>query len=629
MRNLLHDLPSVGEVQAILERGRRPIFPGAPDPAWERVGAKQAVQEWLRQIRARASDERDIPMPVLTDELYEDFHKTGRGLPFSQPYFERRRRLSRAVVCTLFDEESARDQARYDPRTSRWWPSLMAKLEDVLGEVAWAIPAHVGTPTGKDPMEIDLFAAETANLMGEILTLFEPYLADVTTHRIRERLREQFVDNYLNRDEFRWSKGTSNWNAVCHHGVLGAALACEPDERRVAQLLHKAAGFLPFFLRGFTSDGGCSEGPGYWEYGFGSFSILNDQLERATAHALSWMDGDEQVRAIARYAPRMSLIEGRLVNFADCRPHGPLRPFLFQYLGQRLREEECLEQAAANYWEVFRHPLNIDAQRCDISFLLRLFWYCPDEVKAPPLTGSRTVSFPQLQVLVHKGASGSRQWVEFSGKGGHNAEHHNHNDLGSFLLHVDGRPLVCEIGGPEYTRQYLRENRYDFIAARSMGHSVPLINGVEQAPGREYCATPGEPQIAGHHVAWKLDLTKGYPPAAHCRSCTRTFTYDGEKGELEVKDAFLLALCDSLETALITVADVERTSAGAILVHEGRQLDIICGANTRVSGVERHDYRTGQGQRAFVRRVSLAPEAMDANIPFALSYTLRIIDGHG
>ena len=30
----------------------------------------------------------------------------------------------------------------------------------------------------------------------------------------------------------------------------------------------------------------------------------------------------------------------------------------------------------------------------------------------------------------------------FAAKGGHNAEHHNHNDIGHFIFAMDGRPIL-------------------------------------------------------------------------------------------------------------------------------------------------------------------------------------------
>jgi len=76
----------------------------------------------------------------------------------------------------------------------------------------------------------------------------------------------------------------------------------------------------------------------------------------------------------------------------------------------------------------------------------------------------------------------------YAAKGGHNAEHHNHNDIGSFLCTYCGEQLLADLGAGEYTRDYFNENRYAILCNSSLGHSVPLINGAEQCAGREYAA---------------------------------------------------------------------------------------------------------------------------------------------
>lgn len=49
--------------------------------------------------------------------------------------------------------------------------------------------------------------------------------------------------------------------------------------------------------------GGCSEGPGYWGYGFGLFAVLNKQLETRTEGELSLFEGNPHIREIALYGP--------------------------------------------------------------------------------------------------------------------------------------------------------------------------------------------------------------------------------------------------------------------------------------------------------------------------------------
>src|SRR5690606_32863325 len=117
-----------------------------------------------------------------------------------------------------------------------------------------------------------------------------------------------------------------NWNAVCHQGVLGAALAIEDDHALVARLLARAAKCLPVFIYGFGDDGSTSEGPGYWSYGFGWFTELNAQLEHRTAGHLSFFVGDVNNARSSRFETLMSFSDGHYVNFSDGLQTDPHRP---------------------------------------------------------------------------------------------------------------------------------------------------------------------------------------------------------------------------------------------------------------------------------------------------------------
>ena len=48
--------------------------------------------------------------------------------------------------------------------------------------------------------------------------------------------------------------------------------------------------------------------------------------------------------------------------------------------------------------------------------------------------------------------------------------------------------LLTDLGAGEYTRDYFSDGRYGILCNRSLGHSVPLINGQEQCAGKEYAA---------------------------------------------------------------------------------------------------------------------------------------------
>lgn len=535
-RSILRGEWSQTGIEAVLARHPRVgLVPGMDSPEWQRVAANPRAQELFASLRAKALEECGVEMPALTDELYASFHRTGVRLTFETVYIERRYQLGRAAMSLLL---SGRD----DPWRERLVESVTAKFRDIAEESSWALPAHVNwdndDASGKDPMQIDLLCADTAHLAAEVLDLFPGVIPAALREQVRERLYNQVFANYLNRD-FHWMEVTHNWNSVCHQGVIGAALSQVEDDEMLAAMLRRMHEKLPLFLEGFGADGGCSEGPSYWDYGFGKFATLNEQLETRTGGELSLFADDAHVRAIACYGPRMALGNGYLVNFADSEAAGGLDPALLAYLGERLGDSENKAASAEQYRWLMTEGLSVDQKKIDVYFLSRWLRRLPTELPVVDTLAADSY-FPDLEVVVARDRDAQGRLWEFAAKGGHNDEHHNHNDCGSFLLNVGGERLIVELGAPEYVRDYFGPRRYESLAARSSGHSVPLINGCEQVEGAQYRSRVLSCEMKPSSVGFSLDLTACYPPEAGCRKLIRTFFWDKTAKTIDVVDDFEL-----------------------------------------------------------------------------------------
>jgi len=538
-------------------------------------------------------------MPELSDDLYREFYVNGSRVPFESAYFERRRRLARAAIATILDESEERGQ---------WLDSLRDKTEAVFSEFSWALPAHVNSPSGRDPVHIDLFAAETANLMAELLTLFPGVFSPGLVASIKNRVRRDFSENYVNRHEdFFWTKATNNWNAVCHQGVVGAALALEEDPALLARILMLARKYLPLFLRGFGSDGACSEGPGYWQYGFGWFCVLNEQLETRTDGQLSLIADDPHVREIARFGPRVTLTNFHFVNFSDSPRTGALSPSLLTYLGNRLGDETILAHARKSYERLDQTGLNLQGQRTDLLYFVRLLLNTPESTEVDQSLEPEDIFFKDLAVIVASGRDSAGHLWEFAAKGGNNAEQHNHNDCGSYLLNIDGSPVVTEIGAPEYTKDFFRENRYQYLAARTLGHSLPIVNGREQAAGPQYASKVISYELAPNHVEFSVDLAECYPSDALCGELIRSFYFDKVKGSLRIKEFFDLSVHQSFETSVLTEEPVDMSGLCAVIHAKAGDVLVRPFEETLIIGVETHEYRDHGGTARKIHRIILRP----------------------
>ncbi|MEM1057672.1 MAG: heparinase II/III family protein [Verrucomicrobiota bacterium] len=618
MRNLLTAPLPRQELEEILRRHPRcSPLPELGSKRWELAFANPQMERLRDQLIARARSQASQPLPELTDALYADFHLTGNRLAFERVYFERRRQLAASVVALLATGEESFRQ------------SFVEKFEDIFREESWALPACTRHPSGKEPDRLDLFCAETANLMGECLSVFGGVLPQRLQDEVKARLRHQVFELYRDRHETDsethwWCTVTNNWNAVCHQGILGAALALEEDHRLVAELLLIAAGYLPNFLRGFGEDGACSEGPTYWEYGFGWFCMLNEHLELRTGGELSFIAGDGRIPKIVAYGLAVGLRGGNVVNFSDCNPHVILRASTFQYLANRLECGACRVQAHENFALTAKNFDLIDTERADMLFWLRSFLDCPREALAESPTDKPDAVFENLQVWIVRGRDGRGHYWEVAAKGGHNDEHHNHNDVGSFILNLDGVTFLSEIGAPEYNRRYFSDERYSVLAARTLGHSLPLINGAEQREGEQYAASVLEATTDANGVVYMIDLTKAYPAQAKCRSFTRRLCLQKAAGVLTVEDAFTLREPGFVESAFVTNrADVRVESPSVAVIREGAfVLELRLAGNAAWSSAEHLNY-AGRRRSSFIKRLVLRSDGQAASLGYLLSVCLR------
>jgi len=622
-KNLLRDALTQEDIRKILAaHPRKSLLPPLDSAPWKKAAHHPLLQPLARAIRERAEKEIDQSLPPLTDDTYLIYHHTGSRWEFETVYFERRRQLARAALSLLLSDEN-------DPVRPRLASSLLAKLTEIFEEIAWAFPAHVKDASRRFPFEIDLFCAETANLMTEMLDLFGAIIPTELQERIHARLREQIWENYLEKnihDPFWWFKGGNNWNAVCHQGVLGSALSGLDDNALLAAMLFKSREGLPVFLSGFGPDGGSSEGPGYWDYGFGWFTILNEQLEARTEGELSLFADDPHVHEIARFGPRGSLAGGHLICFSDSPPIGVLRPANLFYLGERLNDSLCRDQALVNYAHILKAGLDLDFQRSDLIYLARFFLRCPEQLPEKPSASSgKDVYMKDLAVVVAAGTDSQGHLWEFAAKAGHNNEHHNHNDCGNYILNIGANRFVTEIGQPLYTREFFGPQRYENLAARSLGHSLPLINGCEQAAGLEHATKVLDYSSTPQETKFVLDLAACYPPEAACRQLIRTFHFEKTAGRLTVRDEFNLTEVRSAETAIVTIHPVTVGKDSATISVEGLNLLIDLDPGTTLASVDEHPYRHHDPtitQPVAIQRIVLKPASLSSK--FSLGFTARL-----
>jgi hypothetical protein len=419
------------------------------DLARSPVGA--SVLAWARQAAAAAT------IPETTYTLYRRFRLTGERAPYEGPYFEKRGSLTRETLAVWLGQ----DDARIDRVNDLLW--------SICEETTWVLPAHE-----KSESTIDLFAAETGVELAQVLQLIGDRLPEEMRARVNAEIKRRILDRYLaHAREYRWNGGTNNWTGVCAGSVGETFLMLEPDVARQAKALALVIEQLNRFIRSaFEEDGGCLEGIGYWNYGLIHFVEFAEMLRERTAGAIDLL-GQEKIKAIARYPLAVVLAKDTYASFADAEEHSSVRPFLAARLAQRAGADGLLGlTGGVEDWRL-------------TSVLRNLLWWDGRQRDWPPL---EDVFLPQSGVARIIGETAHKP-LALAVKAGHNAEPHNHNDVGSFVLCIDGLIYLCDPGHGLYSADYFGPKRYENVFANSYGHSVPRIGGMLESPGRDRFGT--------------------------------------------------------------------------------------------------------------------------------------------
>ncbi len=512
---------------AVLAGGRGPGFPYEGAFAPDRLEALRRaphLQELLGEVRADARRAIEAPVHALPFRAFKLFSETGSRREYELLYFERRARLLALTLAAVIDEDDAP------------LPALEDLLWAMCDEVTWCLPAHLGRDpadfyAGRLPPEqvVDLFAAETAHALAEVLTLLGGRLHPWVTGRVRAEVeRRIFRPLFHDPVHFSWEAAPMNWASVCAGAAGMAALLLVDDQERLAGMVERCCRAMECFMEGFGPDGGCAEGIGYWQYGFGYYVYFAEMLREYTRGALDLLDS-ELVRRVAAFPAGISLGGDAFVNYSDGSERMRLRPGLISRLAARLGAPvpELSGAPGLHADNAYRWP----------HVTRDLAWSDPAVFgRAVP---SGTVVFEHLGWVLDRRRAGDVT-LAFSARGGNNGEPHNQNDLGHFVIHVGGESLLADLGAGLYTRQYFGPTRYEHIHNSSEGHSVPLIDGRPQQAGAQFRAEVLRCEPGERGVVFELDLTRAYDVPA-LRRFTRAFewSFDGAgEARLELADAF-------------------------------------------------------------------------------------------
>ena len=557
------DAPEAGRIELLarmLPDAPRGVGPSIADrDAWQAVAGAPEFQG----VVADAERLMGQPIPELTDELYLDFSRTGNRTRYQRVLSQRHSRLPALVLAECIENRG------------RFLPAIEETIRAVCSEKTWVYPAHDRSLRNFEGtvIEIDLSVAATSWNLATTDFWLDDKLSDPTRKLIRSELERRTFKPFEGmvtegKPRLWWATGTNNWNAVCLAGVTGSALAMIDERPRRAFFVAAAEKYVQYFLSGFTPDGYCSEGIGYWNYGFGHYVLLSETVYQATGVQVDLMEAPK-VDQIARFGPRMEILPGIYPAFADCGVTSRPDPRLMAFLSRRFRMRLI---------EVEREGLLLAGGPSSSLFGLGVYGFANSatnrmgvDVAPPPTPPALRDWFRDAGILICRPASGAKNALGAALKGGHNAEHHNHNDVGSFVVALgQGRPLV-DPGSEVYTARTFSGRRYESGVLNSFGHPVPRVAGKLQRTGRSAAAKVLASEFTDGADTLKLDLRAAYDVEELGR-LERTFVFSREgAGSLTVTDEVEFTSPQRFGTALITFSPWKRLAADKLLIGEGAE----------------------------------------------------------
>ena len=441
----------------------------------------------------------------------------------------------------------------------------------ILEESFWGSPAHLH---GRRPQEVvlpdinerfvELFNADTAKDL-VLVSYFMDRQLDAITPRLRQRIYHEVEQRIFRHAparlaEFaaavRAGKRVNNWSAWVGKNWLLCLLLLEKDGEKLRRGIRGALQMLDTYIAGFPADGSVSEGPNYWVAGSGRlFEAM--RILRQLAPDIDPYD-DPLIRNILEFVAKVYIGNGYFVSNADSSAKMALNPYFLAEMAVTLQSPVLARMVR----EFPPQAGQLEKTAKFDHFMVRQYEIFSrrqlPRAKALVVTDAFKAHtwLPGLQLLLARSEDESGFLV--TAKGGHNAESHNHNDVGVFAVYLNKQPVIVDPGKRIYVMGSFTEKRYtpEHWNHTSSHHNLPSFNSVEQAAGREFRAMATTVDRTAGNIDFSADLRTAYPPEAHLEKFHRHLRLQRDGGRVVLTDDYQLATALPIEMAFMTPADV-------------------------------------------------------------------------
>ncbi len=494
----------------------------------------QKVAALPDSVKARLVKEGDKGLkydwPALPASLYLDYKITGTRYNFERKNNERRKILNELAVAAIITKDK------------KYIPQIANGIWTLCEQSTWVLPAHIVVQKEKtglpDPYEvvIDLGSGTAAAQLSMIQFMLSDELDAYSKgigKRVFAELNKRIFQPYLTRNDFWWMGFTgqpvNNWNPWVNTNVLMTALYSSLTADSVGLIIDKTVKSTDIFVNQYPDDGGCDEGPSYWSEAGGKLMRFIHVLNKLTTTSIDWKQ-QQLIYNMGSYISKVHIGDNNFVNFADAFSKSIPDPESVYSYGALFNDVPLKSFGA--------YLFGLQKQKLDngniIDFLETTSIY-DSLTTVPPIAPLPAVSwFADRQVLTARTKSESTNGLFLAVQGGHNAESHNHNDIGNFIVYANNTPVFVDAGVGSYTAQTFSSKRYELWNMQSVWHNCPTINGVMQKEGIQYKATNVLYAKNTTGVSVSMDIATAYPTAAAVKKYERKFDFDQSKNTIQL-----------------------------------------------------------------------------------------------
>lgn len=554
--------PSLAQVDLLRAMMPEDGFQAAPPISdrtfWDEMAQTDEGRQYLEEAIAQIGMEPEVP---IADSIYRHANLHGIRPIYKPRYYRTMTRLEHFILAECIENKG------------RFIPQIEVYINAIIDMKSWLHPNH--DSKNNDVLEgrsmaIDLGARRFGSDLALAEVLLQDKLSTTTRQDITNNLQRRIIDSYLQstsgavKTHLNWFRSNSNWNSVCTSGSVFVTLSTSQDPEERLQAVGTALNSMRHYLLGFGDDGYCSEGAGYWNYGFGHYLYLAQMVYDYTEGRIDLFEADdaEKLMNVANYPYRYQISEGVCAPFSDgvskvsddggftskmvVRKYGATRP---PYRKKKGGVDTYSAWFQLVEWQYMQEEKKEEGENKKVT-------------KLPDYT-----YFDEFGMVISRGKQ--ELTLSIAIKAGHNSENHNHMDVGTYSLVLGEDIMTGDIGAPSYIAGAFAD---DNPARSSWGHPVPRIDNTLQSKGREFKGEIIATEFTENLDRVVMDIKAAYEIPA-LNSLVRTMENDKTgQGTIRITDEFSLSKRVDFGVAIMTLSDYEIVNANTIILKTERRI---------------------------------------------------------